>query len=122
MRLTYHLGNYTEGSESVLQHQGNRYRVDDILKLCNGKPLYILPVKKLTRLLGTTVPSVSDKKRIKESSLEYPIVLLGEDRFSGPFEAVLDGWHRLSKAVEERRVGIRTVCITPIELSTLEKV
>ena len=73
---------------------GNRTTIQDVLYELRTEPVIKLEVKKLSGLL--TVPIALDRK--KNADLSYPIIVIEKD---GQFVKILDGHHRLQKALDE---------------------
>lgn len=100
---------YTEGQDSTVSHNGKEYRVDDLLKICKSKPTTDLPVKDLKWILQYTTVEPS---RVDSADITVPIIVLKEkSRF-----VVLDGAHRLTKAVKEGVLSLPCLVMNPAEL------
>ena len=75
---------------------GNRTTIQDVLDELRSEPVITLEVRKLSGL--DTVPIDLDRK--ENADLSYPIIVIEKD---GQFESILDGHHRLQKALDEDR-------------------
>lgn len=88
---------YREGKESTFTHFGKEYYVDDLIALTNGEKPRLISVSQLDWIFDYTTP---DPERVENASLHYPLIVTrdfvdGKDRF-----IVVDGTHRLAKAVK----------------------
>ena len=75
---------------------GNRTTIQDVLYELRTEPVITLEVKKLSGLV--TVPIALDRK--KKADLSCPIIVIEKD---GQFVNILDGNHRLQKALDENK-------------------
>ena len=73
---------------------GNRTTIQDVLYELRTEPVIKLEVKKLSGLV--TVPIALDRK--ENADLSCPIIVIEKD---GQFVKILDGHHRLQKALDE---------------------
>ena len=102
---------YNEGEDSIFEHLGKKYSVDKLISVSQTKPVTPFSVDKLKWILGHT--DVEDQ-RIINSDLNYPIIIT---ELSGKWY-VLDGAHRLSKAVEQKLKSINVKIVSTSELKT----
>lgn len=106
---------YREGKESTFTHEGTEYSVDKVLALIERKKLRpeLLPITGKTGLdwmlyandkNGIPYKNTVDQKRVAASDTNAPVIVLNTKQYG---RAVVDGFHRLNKAVfVERRSAI----------------
>lgn len=100
---------YSEGDDSTVTHQNNQYRVDDLLKIAESKPTIELPVKDLEWILKYTTV---ENSRIEAADTSVRIIVLKDKkRF-----IVLDGAHRLARAVGQGLKSLPSAILSPAEL------
>ena len=109
---------YKEGNHSHLVHLGRQYRVDDLIELTKNKPVYNLPVEQLIWIFDYSTP---DEARVLRADLKVPIIVIEEKLENGAELVVLDGLHRVAKAVRLKKSTILARLITPTELKTLKE-
>ena len=79
--------------------QGNRTTIQDVLAELQDEPVVSLKIDALAH-----IPSVIIEEHRKETAdLSFPIIVVEKD---GEFQSILDGHHRLQKAVDENRTHI----------------
>ena len=78
---------------------GNRTTIQTVLDELRAEPVLTLEVRKLAGL--STVLIELDRK--EAADLSFPIIVIEKD---GQFESILDGHHRLQKALDEGRTYI----------------
>lgn len=108
---------YTEGDDSTFTHMGKQYLVDDLISLTNGIAISTLDVSKLDWIFEFATP---DEMRIEQASLHYPIIVTkdfvdGKDRY-----IVIDGLHRLAKAMKMGKKYIRCYIVPKRDMETLK--
>lgn len=98
---------YREGDESTFTHWGKEYRVDDLIALTNGHKLISVPIKDLMwnhedNVSRGVFDSAEEQKRIDAAMLYYPLIVTRSalDKSGKLSYVVLDGNHRLAKAVK----------------------
>jgi hypothetical protein len=79
--------------------KGNRTTIQDVLLELQDEPVISLEIDTLTH-----IPSVLIEEYKKEiADLSFPIIVVEKD---GEFQSILDGHHRLQKAIDEKRTHI----------------
>ena len=73
--------------------QGNRTTIQEVLEDLRDEPVISLEVASLTHLRRTT----TEPDRKEKADLSFPIVVTAKD---GKFQSILDGNHRLQKAID----------------------
>ena len=74
--------------------QGNRTTIQEVLEVLRDEPVISLEVASLTHLRRTT----TEPDRKEKADLSFPIVVTAKD---GKFQSILDGNHRLQKAIDK---------------------
>lgn len=87
--------NYQEEPTSTVTHDGAEYSVNRILELSRSLPATEFPIDYLKWMMGTK-PTKSDKKRIDGVDLAFPIIVTP---WNNQY-VIIDGWHRVAKALE----------------------
>jgi hypothetical protein len=94
-------GRYTD-------EKGNVWTVSRLIEHAKGLPIFDIPVAaihigaKVFSDVRTARELAEHVKRVQETDLEYP-VLMDPDGF------IMDGWHRVTKALVEGRATIKAV-------------
>ena len=79
--------------------KGNRATIQDVLLELQDEPTISLEIDALTH-----IPSVLIEERKKEiADLSFPIIVVEKN---GEFQSILDGHHRLQRAIDENRTHI----------------
>lgn len=104
---------YQEENSSVVEHNGKTYRVNDLLKSTENSKVTKYNVSELQWMLSYTK---LDKKRISKANLKYPILVTKLDDQL----VVIDGAHRLSKAVDEKIKTLPGKLVTQKQLDDAE--
>lgn len=107
---------YQEESNSTVTHDGDDYSVNKLLKLTKDLPITTIDVDTLKWNLESDknsqgeemFQSGSDKKRIADADLTAPIMVVKWNKKL----VVLDGIHRLSKAVKTKQASIVARMVT----------
>ena len=73
---------------------GNRTTIQDVLDELRAEPVLTLEVRKLAGLSTVLI----DLDRKETADLSFPIIVIEKN---GQFESILDGHHRLQKALDE---------------------
>lgn len=110
---------YSEGKDSTFTHFGKEYYVDDLLALTKGEKTKWIDVAQLDWIFEYTEP---DPERVQKASLHYPIIVTkdfvdGKDRY-----IVVDGTHRLAKAVKLGHRQIQCYVLDKHEVKALPEV
>ena len=79
--------------------QGNRTTIQEVLEDLRDEPVISLEVASLTHLRRTTI----EPDRKEKADLSFPIIVVAED---GKFQTILDGNHRLQKAIDKGETHI----------------
>ena len=79
--------------------QGNRTTIQEVLEDLRDEPVISLEVASLTHLRRTT----TEPDRKEKADLSFPIVVTAKD---GKFQSILDGNHRLQKAIDKGETHI----------------
>lgn len=91
---------YQEEDDSVIQHDGKYYSVNQILKDTQFLPSRKLAVSVFEQHI---TPSTLDQERIERADLNAPIVYTIDPKWG---YVVLDGAHRVAKAM---LTGVKTI-------------
>lgn len=110
---------YREGKDSTFTHFGKEYYVDDLLALTKGEKPRWIDIRQLDWIFQYTEP---DPERVEKASLYYPIIVTrdfvdGKERY-----IVVDGTHRLAKAVKLGHKQIQCYVLDKNEIKTLPQV
>jgi hypothetical protein len=79
--------------------QGNRTTIQKVLEELQDEPIVSLEVASLTHLRRSTI----EPDRKEKADLSFPIIVREKDN---KFECVLDGNHRLQKAIDNGKTHI----------------
>ena len=79
--------------------QGNRTTIQEVLEELQDEPIVSLEVASLTHLRRSTI----EPNRKEKADLSFPIIVREKDN---KFECVLDGNHRLQKAIDNGKTHI----------------
>jgi len=79
--------------------QGNRTTIQEVLEELQDEPIVSLEVASLTHLRRSTI----EPDRKEKADLSFPIVVTAKD---GKFQSILDGNHRLQKAIDKGETHI----------------
>ena len=79
--------------------KGNRITIQDVLTTLQDEPVVLLDVKPLSQI--STV--VIEQCRKENADLSFPIIAVKQE---GEIQYILDGHHRLQKAIDEDRTHI----------------
>ena len=74
--------------------QGNKTTIQEVLEELQDEPIVSLEVASLTHLRR----SIIEPDRKEKADLSFPIVVTAKD---GEFQTILDGNHRLQKAIDK---------------------
>ena len=79
--------------------KGNRITIQEVLLKLQEEPVVSLEVGILTHLLSVPI----EECRKERADLSFPIIMVEKN---GEFQNILDGHHRLQKAVDENRTHV----------------
>ena len=105
---------YSEGKNSYVTHNGIDYDLDKILKIARKKKSTIIETSKLKWILKHDKLS---KRRVKLADTKFPLIVVKE---KGK-HVVLDGVHRLTKALENDVKSLPVKLITKKELAKCKR-
>ena len=103
-------GSYKEGGS--ITHDGVEYDFDKVLAIAETKPIKQCPVNKLKWVLSYDKPDIN---RLKNADISFPIVITKSN--NGKL-TVIDGLHRLAKAVDSNIKSLPVKYITSGELQS----
>ena len=96
--------------------EGDKITLMDLLDATEDIPVKKLSVKKLKPHLLTWDGDEDEVKKIESADLQYPILIFVND--NGKFITIIDGHHRVQKAV---RKGLKTIKGKLIPINSLPK-
>ena len=73
--------------------EGSRTTIQEVLEVLQDEPVFLLEVSSLAHLRRSTI----EPDRKEKSDLSFPIIVSESD---GKFQMILDGNHRLQKAID----------------------
>ena len=79
--------------------QGNLTTIQEVLEELQDEPIVLLKVASLTHLRRSTI----EPDRKEKADLSFPIIVREKDN---KFECILDGNHRLQKAIDNGKTHI----------------
>tara|TARA_B100001094_G_scaffold324071_1_gene376043 strand:+ start:1470 stop:1772 length:303 start_codon:yes stop_codon:yes gene_type:complete len=79
--------------------KGNRITIQDVLSALQDSPVVSLEVKPLTQISNVVI----EQHRKENADLSFPIIAVEQE---GEIQHVLDGHHRLQRAIDESRTHI----------------
>jgi len=79
--------------------QGNRTTIQEVLEDLHDSPVISLEVASVAHLRRTT----TEPDRKEKADLSFPIIVTAKD---GKFQSILDGNHRLQKAIDKGETRI----------------
>lgn len=118
---------YREGLGSTVRHGDDTFFVDLLLHLANKKPIRDFDIKKLTWILPHNNEPLNIE-RVNKSKTHYPLIIVKVPTMlrEGPNTVwvVLDGVHRLQKAVwnNRKKIKVRILTLEEIRKAHLESV
>ena len=92
--------------------EGNRTTIQEVLEDLRDKPVISLEVASLAHLRRTT----TEPDRKEKADLSFPIIVAARD---GKFQSILDGNHRLQKAIDEGETHISAKILKETNESTI---
>ena len=102
---------YQEEDTSTFSQNGKVYNLNKLFKLTKNKPTQMFPVSSLKWILAYTTVDID---RVKRADLEAPILVA---KCNGSY-VVVDGAHRLTKAVSECVTCLPSKYVTQVELES----
>ena len=78
---------------------GNRTTIQDVLLELQDEPVISLEIDALTHIHSVII----EEPRKKRADLSFPIIVVEKN---GEFKSILDGHHRLQKAIDENRTHV----------------
>lgn len=97
--------------KSIVTHNSKNYDLNKIFRIVNNKSTKLFLISKLKWILKYTD---SNKTRISKSNIKYPIIIVKENNKY----FVIDGIHRLQKAINQNEKLILVKRITQKELNS----
>jgi len=79
--------------------KGNRVTIQDVLAALQDEPIVLLEVEPLTLISNVII----EQHRKETADLSFPIIAIEQE---GEIQSILDGHHRLQRAVDENRTHI----------------
>lgn len=110
---------YSEGRESTFTHFGKEYYVDDLIALTNNKSVGSLEISRLDWVFEYSTPN---EERVDSADLSVPIIVTKDIVDGKTRYIVLDGLHRLAKAIKLGKKTVHCYVIPKDEVSNLSKV
>lgn len=106
---------YREHADSNFTHRGKNYLLNEVLKRAEKHPVEDIRIDKLKWVLQYDTPK-ADRKAAAD--LNTPIIVVWEPQYGKEAFTVVDGLHRLAKAIDEKRTIIRGYMLRGSELPT----
>lgn len=107
---------YQEEQTSTVTHNGQEYSINGLLRIASKKPITLFPTNTLAWILKYTTLYAD---RIKVANYTFPLLVTIEDYNN---VIVLDGAHRLARAVLDNIQALPCIILTQKEIeSTLVK-
>ncbi len=104
---------YREHADSTFTHLGEEYYLNPLLALTEDRAIQQVDVKDLRWVLDYDT-SKPDRKAAADSSV--PVLVVKEPQHKEQALTVVDGLHRLAKAIDEGKTHIPARFITSSEL------
>lgn len=118
---------YHEGLASTVTHNGETFFVDLLLHLAKSKPMQDCLISRLSWILDQNNEPL-EFERANKANTVYPLIIVKEPTMNrwGPEHrlVVLDGAHRLQKAVwnNRKKIKVRVLTLNEIREAHLEPV
>jgi hypothetical protein len=109
---------YQEEATSTFTHRGKTYLLNPLLALAEKKPLQRIEVKDLQWVLEYDTP---DATRKMAADLNAPILVVYEPEQRAEQYTVVDGLHRLGKAVDKKVKALPAKVLTMEDLADFEQ-
>ena len=103
---------YQEGSDSTALHDGKLYQLDTLFKLTKDRKVTLIPIAKLTWVLKY---STIDERRVKTADLNAPLLVYHDKKYG---LTVIDGVHRLTKALRNHISSLPAYLLTDADLKS----
>lgn len=103
---------YQEGADSTALHDGRLYQLDTLFKLTKGRKATLIPIAELTWVLKY---STIDERRVKVADLNAPLLVYDDKKYG---LTVIDGVHRLTKALRNRVGSLPVHLLTDTDLKS----
>lgn len=101
---------YSEGATSTVTHNGNEYKLDTLFRITASRSVISIPVSKLKWVMEYTKTYAS---RVDVADLKIPILVYEDKRYG---LTVLDGAHRLAKAIKNNQFALPVIMVTDEDL------
>jgi hypothetical protein len=105
---------YQEETGGLFSSEGTNYDLNKIFRISHKKEVKNVPVEDLKWILQFVPDENSDQDRTAKADLNAPVIVVRQKDRS----VVVDGVHRLRKAVSQKNSSIKAVYITPLELKS----
>lgn len=105
---------YREGIDSTATHNGKRYRLDTLFEAVQNRPVVRVEVSKLTWVLEYTEV---DQGRVVKADTSFPVLVYRDPEYG---LSVIDGAHRLTKAVKLKQRFILAYMLTDQDMRKAE--
>ena len=105
---------YREGIDSTATHNGKRYRLDTLFEIVQNRSVVRIEVSKLTWVLEYTEV---DQGRVVKADTSVPVMVYRDPEYG---LTVIDGAHRLTKAVKLKQRFIRAYMLTDEDMRKAE--
>ena len=93
--------------------QGNRTTIQEVLEELQDEPIVSLELASLTHLRRSTI----EPDRKEKADLSFPIIVRETDN---KFECILDGNHRLQKAIDKGETHISAKILKATNKNTID--
>ena len=105
---------YREGDDSTATHNGKRYRLDTLFEIVQNRSVVMIEVSKLTWVLEYTEV---DQDRVVKADTGVPVMVYCDPEYG---LTVIDGAHRLTKAVKLKQRFILAYMLTDQDMCKAE--
>ena len=105
---------YREGDDSTATHNGKRYRLDTLFEIVQNRSVVMIEVSKLTWVLEYTEV---DQDRVVKADTGVPVMVYCDPEYG---LTVIDGAHRLTKAVKLKQRFILAYMLTDQDMRKAE--
>jgi hypothetical protein len=102
---------FGEPSDSNFTHEGHNYDLNGLLSATIGMEPTQVPVSQLKWIMKYDPMSQEDAERILSADLAAPLLITKEPQEGNKF-VVLDGIHRLAKAIQQHVLELPCVEVT----------
>jgi hypothetical protein len=101
---------YKEGPDSTATHNGKEYQLDVLFKLAHDRPPVDVPIDKLKWVLPY---ADIDFDRLMKADVSVPVLVYNDRKYG---LTVIDGAHRLSKAVMRDLPSIPAIILSDSDM------